>query len=141
MTAHWSEWFPQGEDGDPPSLTLAGTFGPHEIPALIARLQDFHLRAAGGAPAGLLSIPGGRIYPGDDYPMFAQHPGIEGWLLLGRADQLPPGALVQVHRRRQEPAPARVLDWVASRSVSHRDGVERLWVMARFERVMPADES
>lgn len=123
-------------------VILDGRVGPDEVPALIALLQDFHLRAATGAPSGLLPIPDGRIHPGNDYPMFATHPDVDGWLLLGRADQLPPGALVRVYRRKRTEGPtsARVLDWVALRTVAHRDGVDRLWVMARFERVMPVIE-
>lgn len=136
-------WQEVGADNDPdPMVILDGSINASQVPTLIALLQDFHLRAATGAPSSLLPIPDGRIYPGNDYPMFATHPEVDGWLLLGQADQLPPGALVQVHRRKRAEGPtsARVRDWVALRTVSHRDGVDRLWVMARFERVMPVIE-
>jgi hypothetical protein len=131
-------WREVGADGDPdPVVVLDGSVDASQVPALIARLQDFHLRAVRAAPLGLLRVPDGRIYAGNDYPMFATHPDVDGWLLVGPADQLAPGALVRVHRRKGDPIAVRVVDWVASRAVAHRDGHDRLWVMARFERVMP----
>jgi hypothetical protein len=132
----WSEWFPKDEDGGPATLTLGGNFGVQAIPALIARLQDFHCRAVMGSLPGLLDLPAGRVrYEASGPLRFAQHPEIEGWLVVGPAERLAPGTDVVVEQRDGERVPVRVLRWMAGRMVLRHDSREyRLWVMASFDR-------
>lgn len=129
--------FEEIRDGDdvPVALVLDGHLDPGHVPALITRLQDFHARAR--PQAELLDIPQGRVkYDADAPPRFAQHPGVQGWLVAGRAEDLPPGAEVLAERRGGKRMAVRVSRWVAARPVKRRDGDgERLWVMATFERL------
>ena len=76
-------------------------------------------------------------------PKFARVPEVAGdaWLLLGRADELPLGQLVEVTQySTRDTSHVEVLDYVAERTLHHRPnsysrslyGAESRWVLATF---------
>lgn len=93
------------------------------------------------APA-LPEIPA-NIRLGGDGPKFTRIPEIAGdaWLLLGRADELPLGQLVEVQQyTTKDVSTVEVFDYVAERTIQHRTGSysrslygpQSRWVLATF---------